>query len=301
MYNVLQQMILLFILMAVGYIANKTKIMDDESNKKISKLVINITSPAIVIDSVIGNKIEDKLEVFIVFILAILPFVLFPILSKLMVKIIKVPDKTRGALETMLVFPNMGFMGIPVIGGIYGSDAVFYVSIFMLIFNVAFFSYGIATLSSQSGNKFNIKNMINPGVVSSLIAIFIFVFEIPFPILLSKSIGIIGDVTTPLAMLVIGSTIATVPMKEVFLEKKIYIVTFIRLIAYPVIIWLLLKNFIGNETLLGVAVLLSGMPVAANVVMACNEYGGDSEFVSKGIFLTSLLSIFTLPLLSILI
>lgn len=301
MNNVLQQMIILFILMAVGYIANKTKVMDEESNKKFSKLVINITSPAIVIDSVIGNKIENKLEVLIVFLLAILPFVLFPILSKMMVKLIKVPAQTKGALEIMLVFPNMGFMGIPVIGGIYGSDAVFYVSIFMLIFNVAFFSYGIATLSHHDGNKFSIKSMVNPGVISAILAIFIFLLEIPIPSILADSIGIIGAVTTPLAMLVIGSTIASVPMKEVFLEKKIYIVTFIRLIAYPIIIWLLLKNFIKNDTLLGVAVLLSGMPIAANVVMACNEYGGDSEFVSKGIFLTSLLSILTIPLLSLLI
>lgn len=301
MNNILQQMLLLFILMAVGYIANKTNIMDEESNKKISKLVINITSPAIVIDSVIGNKIENKLEVIVVFLLAILPFILFPLLSKLMVKIIKVPEKTKGALEIMLVFPNMGFMGIPVIGGIYGSDAIFYVSIFMLVFNIAFFSYGIATLSKHDGDKFNPKNLINPGVISAILAVFIFVFEIPFPELLSRSIGMIGDVTTPLAMLVIGSTIANVPMKEVFLEKKIYLITFLRLIAYPVIIWLLLKNFIANDTLLGVAVLLSGMPIAANVVMACNEYGGDSGFVSKGIFLTSLLSTITIPLLSILI
>lgn len=302
MSNVIYQMLLLFMMMTVGYIANKTKIMDAESNKKISRLVINITSPAIVLDSVIGNNIENKVEVILVFVLATIPYIIFPILSKFVVKLLKTPKKREGTLEAMLVFSNMGFMGIPVISGIYGSDAIFYVSIFMLMFNLAFFSYGISILSEKKdNNKVNFRNIVNPGVVVSIIAVFIFIFEIPVPAILAEGVDLIGNVTTPLVMLVIGSTIAPVPIKEVFLEKKLYLITLLRLMVYPVIIWLLLNKFITNQTLLGVTVLLSGMPTAANVVMACNEYGGDAEFVSKGIFFTTLGSLLTIPILTLLI
>lgn len=291
-------MLLLFILMAVGYVANKVHVLNDEANKVLSKLVINVTMVATILDSVVGNQIENKSEVIIVFFLAALPFVLFPFISKILIKIMGKAILKKNELETMLVFPNIGFMGIPVISGIYGEEAVFYLSIFMLMFNISFFSYGIATLgkSTRSG-KIKIKDMINPGVISAFIAIIIFVFEIQLPVVLVETLDMLGGVTTPLAMIVIGSTIANISVKEVFTEKLIYVYTILRLIIYPFIVWLLIKNFINNEMLLGITVIVSGMPTAANVVMACNEYGGDGEYVSKGIFLSTLGSMFTIPLL----
>lgn len=299
MIDVINRMLLLFILMAAGYIANKTKMLNEEGNRIVSRLVINVTTVATILDSVAGNKIENKSEILVVFILAVFPFVVFPVFSKIAVKLLKVSESRRGAFEAMLVFPNIGFMGIPVISGLYGQEAIFYVSIFMLIFNITFFSYGIAIIGKKSGsNKINFRSMINPGVVSSLMALVVFFFEIKYPVPLAESFEMLGAVTSPLAMMVIGSTIANVPVKEVFKEKKIYIYAAIKLILYPVFTWIVLRNFVPDQTLLGIAVILSGMPTAANVVMACNEYGADSEFVSKGIFFTTLGSMFTIPLLT---
>lgn len=301
MGHVIYQMALLFILISIGYISNKTKILDSEGNKRISKLVMNVTTPATIFTSVIGNHIENKSEVWMVFILAILPFVIFPILSKIAIKVIKIPGDKRTAFEVMLVFPNVGFMGIPVISGLYGKHAVFYVSFFILIFNIAFFTYGVTTLKKSSNSKIKLREILNPGIISALLAIPIFLFEIPFPKIIVESCNILGGLTTPLAMLIIGSTMASVALKEVFLQTKLYLFAMLRLLIYPIVIWLLLKNFVFNETILAIAVLLSGMPTAASVVMACEEYGNDSSFVSKGIFLSTLGSMFTIPLLTLLL
>lgn len=296
---VASRMMLLFLLMAVGYVANKVRILNADGNKVLSKLVINVTMVATILDSVAGNQIKSKSEVIIVFVLATLPFIIFPFMSKIIIKLLGKAVSKKNELEVMLVFPNIGFMGIPVLGGIYGETAVFYISIFMLMFNIFFFTYGIGTLGKSSGmGKINIKNMINPGVISAFLALGIFLFEIQLPTVLAETIDILGGVTTPLVMIVIGSTIADVPIKEVFKEKVIYIYAIIRLLLYPLIIWFLLRNFITNEILLGVAVITAGMPTATNAVMACNEYGGDGEYVSKGIFLTTLGSMFTVPLLA---
>lgn len=302
MQNVIYQMMILFLLMMVGFIANKTKVMDADSNKKVSKLVINITSPAIIIYSVVGNPLNNKRELAVIFLIAIIPFTIFPLIAKGILKLLKISQQQKGTFEVMLIYSNMGFMGIPVISGIYGTDAIFYVSIFMLMFNISFFSYGVSTLRGGSASeKISIKRIINPGVVAALTGLIIFLLEIPLPSVLTETLGIIGNVTTPLAMIIVGSTIAEVSVKEVFMDWKIYIYTFLRLLILPIIMWILLRNFIVNETLLGVAVLLMGMPTAANIVMACNEYGGDGDFVSRGIFLTSLGSLLSIPLLVALI
>lgn len=298
MSNVIHQMMILFLLMLVGFIANKTNVMDTESNKKVSKLVINITSPAIIIYSVAGSALINKSELIVIFLIAISPFVVFPIIAKGITKLFKIPQKQKGTFEVMLIYSNMGFMGIPVISGIYGTDAIFYVSIFMMIFNISFFSYGVSLLRKKDkSEKVSLKRIINPGVVAATTGLIIFLLEIPLPSVLTETLGIVGNVTTPLAMIIVGSTIAEVSIKEVFMDWKIYIYTILRLLILPIVMWLFLRNFIANETLLGVAVLLMGMPTAANILMACNEYGGDGEFVSRGIFLTSVGSLLSIPLL----
>lgn len=302
MNDVINRMALLFILMAVGYAANKASILDEKGNMIVSKLIMNVTMVATILDSVAGIQIEDKSELVVVFALAAIPFIIFPIISKILIRIMKTPGDKRAAFEAMLIFPNLGFMGVPVISGLYGEEAIFYVSIFMLVFNLVFFSYGLIILSKNTeAGKINFRSMLNPGVVASLFSMVIFFFDIRFPVPIAESLDMLGGATTPLAMIVIGSTIADVSVREVFTEKRIYIFAVIKLIIYPVIVWLLVRNFVENQSLTGIAVILTGMPTAASVVMACNECGSGAKFVSKGIFISTLGSMITIPLLTALI
>lgn len=199
---VFKQMIILFILMIVGYLANKKKIMTVDSDKLFSKLIVNITSPALIIYSVLsGDHLKDKTMVLYIFIVAILYYILIPIIAKLLIVIFRIKKDIAAIYESMLVYSNLGFMGIPVVSVIFGNSAVLYVSIFMSVFNVSIFTYGILLLSkdmkgpNNNKNSFNVKNFFNPGTVSAIIAIAIYLMDISLPEVIAEPIKLAGDIT----------------------------------------------------------------------------------------------------------
>lgn len=305
---VFKQMIILFILMIVGYVANKKKIMTVDSDKLFSKLIVNITSPALIIYSVLsGNHLKDKTMVLYIFIVAILYYILIPIIAKLLIVIFRIKKDIAAIYESMLVYSNLGFMGIPVVSVIFGNSAVLYVSIFMSVFNVSIFTYGILLLSkdmkgaNNNKNSFNVKSFFNPGTVSAIIAIAIYLMDISLPEVIAEPIKLAGDITTPLAMIVIGSTLAGFSIKELIKEKWVIIFTIIRLLILPTIIWYIGRFFITDKLLLGVLVIISGMPVASNIVMMSNEYGGDQNFITKGVFFSTLFSVVSIPIIAVLL
>ncbi|MNB69039.1 Membrane transport protein [compost metagenome] len=289
---IVTQMIILFGLILVGFIAHKTGIMDAESNKKISKLLVNVTIPALIIASATGHEMEDKSKVFLVLAAAAAMFVVTPLISICIVRRLKLET----TYELMLNYSNLGFMGIPIISGIYGGESVFFVSLFMMVFNVSLFSHGVYLLQKGTGGRLNLKNMLNPGIVSSLIAVGIFLFEIQIPDPLLQLFNSVGSITSPLAMIVIGSTMGTVHFKDVVRDKMMYFYTFLKIALYPLIIWFLFHFFIHDPMILGIAVVLSGLPTAGNVSMVCSEYDGNLHLVTKGTFMTTLCSLFTIPI-----
>lgn len=287
------QLILLFGLIIVGYIANKLKILDTSANQKISKFLINITIPATIIHSSIDQKNGNGDKIAIVFLVAISFYILIPILSKTISRLLK----QEPTFELMLTYSNLGFMGIPIIEAIYGKDYVFYVTVFMMIFNISIFSMGILTLSrNQVGKKVSFRYFLNPGIISAMIAILIYLFRLHIQTDISNIISNIGSITTPLAMIVIGSTLGEIQIKTVFADVKLYLFALLKLIVYPVIVYIIVRFFISNQELIGIAVLLTALPTAGNLSMLSSEYGGNMVMVSKGICMSTLLSVITIPL-----
>lgn len=158
-------------------------------------------------------------------------------------------------------------MGIPIISTLFGEQYVLYVSIFMMTFNLSFFSYGVYLLSAgQENSRFEFKTLMTPGILSAFLAIGIYLLGIPLPGQLTRLFNSVGATTTPLAM--------------------------------PVVIFLVLRLYIKDRTLLEIATILTGCPVAGNVSMLCMEYHRDGTLVPKGICISTLFSLFTLPLVS---
>ncbi|GFP74417.1 AEC family transporter [Clostridium fungisolvens] len=304
---VLKQMIILFILMIVGYLANKKKIMNTESDKLFSKLIVNITCPALIIYSVVsGEHLKDNKIIIYIFIVAILYYILIPIIAKLLIIIFRIKKNVVTLYESILIYSNIGFMGIPVVSIIFGKNAVLYISIFMSIFNISIFTYGIFLFGKdlnvvKSKKSFiNIKNFYNPGITSAVMAIAIYLMNISIPEVILEPIRMVGNITTPLAMLVIGSTLANFSIRNSIKEKWIYIFIIIKLLILPIIVWFVSRFFISDKLLLGILVIVSGMPVASNVVMMSNEYGGDQNFITKGVFFSTLFSVVTIPIIAVL-
>jgi predicted permease len=211
----------------------------------------------------------------------------------------------------MTIFANAGFMGYPVVQAIFGDGAIYYAALFNMVFYIYLYSAGIMMISgkpgetlSQSGGIFqrlNFKLLINASLITSLIAVVIVFSGFRAPSIITDTVKLASGMNTPCAMLAIGGTLARISFKDVFTNWRLYPVTLLKNILIPVVIWLVFRQFISNGLYLGVLTVLSGMPIAAAVSMIAIEYNGDERTASSGIFLTTLLSALTIPLIAYLL
>lgn len=297
---VINQMVQLFIILGLGYFLNKIDLFDDKLNKKLNKLLLNVTTPAMVLASVSSTKqSSNNVEVIFVFFVAIIIFALLPLISYVLVRIMNIPVHQRGLYMFMTVFSNIGFMGFPVMKAIFGNEAVFYTAIFNMVFNFLVFTLGIVLINYGTTNQVRLRarNLLSPGIISSIVAIIIYFLKIPIPTVLGSTFDMVGNITTPIAMMLIGSTLANINIKEVFTEFRIYPYTIIKQLLIPVIAYPILKYFITSPLVLGVALINLAIPVGNSAVLFTNEYGGDVALAAKSVFITTLISVFTIPLI----
>jgi predicted permease len=297
---VINQMLQLFLILGLGYFLNKIKLFDTAINQKLNLLILNVTTPAMILASVSSNNQSSNTGVVLkVLLVAIAIFVILPILSFILVKIMRVPKHQEGIYMFMTVFSNIGFMGFPVIKSIFGSQAVFYTAIFNMVFSLLVFTLGIFLINYGTENKadFNIKTLLSPGIVSSFGAIVIYFLKIPIPSVLGSTLNSVGNITTPIAMMLIGSTLANIDIKEVFTEFRIYPYTLVRQILIPAVFYPILKFFISNPLILGVTLIVLAMPVGNSAVQFATKYEADIDLAAKSVFITTLISVFTIPLI----
>ena len=294
---IINQMVILFLVMIVGYIANKVKILDKELNQKLSSLVLNVTSPALILYSVSEPVEVDLNTVLQIFLLSVAVYVVLPFIGIFFARILKVAKEDRNLYQFMTIFSNIGFMGYPVIQAIFGKEALFFASICNLVFNILCYSYGVFLISGAGKVSFDYKKLINPGIIFSIIAVVIYLTKWQMPVIIGETSDLVGSITTPLAMMIIGSSLAEIPIKEVVSDIRIYIYTIIKQIIMPILFWWVLKFIVHDAMVLGVLVVLIAMPVGTIAIMFCNQFGGNTSLASKSIFITTLASVFTIPTL----
>ena len=297
---IILQMIQLFLVIALGYGLLKIKILDVEFNKRLTSLLLSVTTPALIVSSVLSTTLEkDISKIAFVFIVGVIIFIVLPILGFIIVKIIKVPTHQQGLYIFMTMFSNIGFMGFPVMKSIFGNEAVFLTAIFNMLFNLLVFTVGIVFMNYHSTEKIkmNARQLLSPGVISSLIALLIYLTEIQVPDVIASTITMVGDITTPIAMMLIGSTLATIPLKEVFNEIRVYPFTILKQIIIPIIAYPVLSFFIQDPLILGVSLIMIAMPVGNIAVLFATEYQKEVALAAKTVFMTTLLSIITIPVI----
>ena len=297
MQVILNQMIVLFILLAVGFIGGKVKLLSPDAGRILSKIIISITAPCTILTSVLSGEVNITTGETVIFLLiSFLAYLLFILISIPVAKMLGGDKSNNGLYSYMAAFGNTAFMGFPVIIAIFGNAAAFYVALFNIPFILLTFSVGIILISGK-GRKFDPKILISPTIISAFASIIIAITGFRAPTVITEPIRLLGNITTPGSMLVIGLTLARVSFKDVFYEWRLYIVALFKLIVMPVFIWIILKQFVANGMLLGIAVILSGMPTAAMATMVAIEYGGNERIASGGVSMTTLLSGVTIPLI----
>lgn len=299
---IISQMLQLFLILALGYISTKTKVTSQKFGTQLSSFILNITLPCLIIASVAAMPSDtDKNDVLLMFFIAVLFYVIMPFIAYIIARILRVKKEERNLYMYMTIWSNVGFMGYPVIASIFGSGALFYATIFNLIFNVSNFTLGIMLMSKEGKSALNLKNFLSPGMIASLVAIALFAGGIQLPNIINSTLKTVGDSTTPLAMIVIGIALAGISMKSVFTELRLYPYVIIKQILLPIGAWLILKKIITSPFILGIVIIIIAMPVATSSVLFANKYDNNVSLATKGVFITTLASILTIPLISYLI
>lgn len=291
----LKQMIVLAIIMLLGFFMAKKDILDKATSKKISWIVVNICNPALMINAAVS---KDRLETsvfmqtvrvagfFYLFLLifgAILPYIL--------------GDRKNKIYTMMIVFGNVGFMGYPLLQAMYGSKAVLIASIFNLYYGILMYTYGVMMVSGQKFSLKSLKLLFNTGIVAGVLELIIYLNNISLPTFVEDTVGMLSDLTAPLSMMVIGATFVDLSLRKLLKDWRIMLFTVIRLIILPLAMFPVFKYIIADELLLGVCLVMVAVPVGSMNVMMAQQYNGDVETSSKGVAITTLLSVATMPLL----
>ena len=297
----LQQMIVLFIYMILGYYGSRAGALDARAGKVLSWIVIHIANPALILNSAVGSdgKAAGR-ELVSTAVIAVLMFAVLLILAWFTPIVFRASEDEKGIYKLMTTFNNIGFMGFPVIAAVYGNEALLYAAIFTLPFNVLIYTYGIAMVRGKDaeGEKFQWKRILNIGVVSCLIAVVLYLSSASVPGFIRTAITGLSGLTGPLSMMVIGISLSAISLRELFLDGKLLIYSAVKLLAIPIIGTLVIRQFITNELLVAVCMIMLATPVARMAVMLAGQYDRNVELASKGVAITTILSVITIPVVS---
>lgn len=338
------QMLVLLAMMAVGFFCYKKGWVSDETAGHLSKLVVNVFNPILVVNGVLGQNSADAGNgvawnmMFIV-----VYFVLLMVVGSFMPALLRPEAKHKSIYRLMTIFSNVGFMGIPVIKSIFGDGAMIYVAFYILGYNIMLYTVGMflsqkagednrlhavsylealaangegrskgaadeqqtirdtLSLEKKSGMAEFVKRLINPGVVAALLAVVIFAFGIQMPGPVVTFCDYMGNTTIPLSMIMIGISMAQADVREVFTDWRIYVFILLRMVALPIAMTFALKGVVAacaiDPVVFGVFIVELGMPVGSIIVMMTREKGADAAYCTRGVVLSTLASILTIPLI----
>lgn len=324
---VLQQMVIIFILIGIGMILYRRKMLSEEGSKQISGLIINVTNPALLICSALEDGPKASLsDLGIAFVSYAAIFAILIGAGFLFAYILRVPKNLRYAYQMLTVFGNVGFIGIPLASAVLGSESLIFVSIFNLLFNLLIYTFGISLLQRAAARQAKegillsteqvkdgaiapvnrigssrLHKLVNAGTISAAITIIVYLGNFRVPVILSSALSYTGRATTLLSMLVLGVSVAQMAPKEIFSHPKLYAFTLLRQVLLPFGCMLLMRCFLDNKLILNTMLLMVAVPAANMPLMLAKQMDMETESISQAIILTTVLSLVTVPLACLLL
>lgn len=292
------QVLTLFLLILVGWGVRRVGIFTDEVTAGVSRFLVNVALPALVIDSMqipfdpalAREGAELALAAGAYYAGVVLFAIIFP-------RLIRARPDERAVFSFLVVFANTGFMGYPVVLAIWGEEAVFLAAIYNLLFSLIVFTVGILILtgSKEGGRSISPRVLLSPGIVSVGVGLALFFLSVDLPEVIGGPIAMLGGLTTPLSMIVIGALLARLDSRTIFGNPRVYVYAGVRLLLLPLTTLVLLRPFVTDPLVLGVCVVLAAMPGATNAAFFAEEYGVNPELASQSVFITTLFCIATIP------
>ena len=298
MTNTAQQVLILYLIVAVGFAADKLKVFKQTTAKLSNDLLFYIITPCVIIQSFMNMTFDVKTvkSLGIAFLCMAGTLTMGMLIS---IPFFNKSGDNKAIFKYAVNYGNMGYMALPLCQAMLGNEGVFYCSAGVVAFNIFSFTHGIWVMTKSKGNSsFDFKKLIfNPGVISVLIGMPFFIFDINLPQVFDTAIGHVSNLNTPLAMLFFGTYIANTDLKNMFKLKENYLVALLKLLALPAIMLGIYKLVGVSGTLLSACMISASVPSANNTVMFSAKYGKDTGVASQVVAFNSGLSVLTIPLM----
>lgn len=297
------QMTMLVIIMFIGYIAERSHLFSEKVQGDFAQLITVITAPALILSTInASGSLGTKTDAINFLIIAFITWFIFIAVSFITPKLVGAEPKTAGAVQFLTVFQNNGFMGLPLILALYGPGAMFYASLINIPTNLFIYTFGVWSMSRGNSNDISASQLakrlfLSPGFLAAVAALICFLLDWQLPSMIEETMTMVGNVTTPLAMMVIGMAIAHSNIRNAFTDIKIYILMAIKMIILPVIIFLIFRNFIDNMLILSTLIVAISTPGPSVGTSYALLYGGDVNFSTNYVFVSTLISVITIPML----
>ena len=289
----LHQIAIIFTGIVTGFICRKLGAITEEGTGTLSNIVVKVILPFYLFNAIVSSDSGIGAQgVGLAVGLSTLMFLVSGLIAVLFSRLVRAPEEDRGVYMFETMCGNVTYIGIPVCAAVLGGDSAFYASLLNIPYNLLCFSLGIFLLAGKA----SFRRILNPAFLSGVAAAILYSLKIHLSSVITDACAFIGQATSPCAMIVIGSVLASVPLRSIFSEWRAIPYVALRLFGTAAVILLLTKFLSIDPILRGVLVLMAAMPAATNSTMLCTIYGGNRELSAKLIFLSTALSIVSIPL-----
>ena len=287
----------LFIYMAVGFGCRKAGFFNDVARDKLTDFVVFVTLPCMIFESFnMAFSLESLKQGALALLIAVGMSCVALLLGKVLYN--RFPYEEKSILQYGTLVSNSGFAGLPVVSGAYGDEGLFLGSLFIIPTRILMWSAGISLFTRADAKQAVKKVLLNPGIIAVEVGLVRMLFQIPLPHFVDTAVDNLGGCTSPMAMALVGAILVDVPLKTVFDLKSFYLVA-VRQFLLPGICLAALRLLHVDPLTIGVSVVITGMPIGSTTAILAQKYVADAKFASKCVFISTLTSLVTVPILTL--
>ena len=293
-------MLTLFALVVVGFVAGKLGYLGGDFDRQLSRLVINITCPALILSSAMTGTLPDRRYILPLLLISTITYLLLTGAGFLLPRYLTKDKTAQGPIGFALIFGNVGFMGYPVVASIFGHEAVFYAAVLNVVNTFAVFTIGtmLITGASSDRERFEKKVLYSTPMLAAYLTMAIVALRIDnIPTAISQPLTMLGNITVPASLLIIGSSMSQLSLRTMLGNQTVYATTLLRLAILPVSIHFLMKLMGFTPFVVNINTLVIAMPVATYGTILCLKYGKNTTMITEVTFVTTLASVITIPIL----
>ena len=294
-------MVVLFIIVVLGYVLCKLGYMGDKFDRKLAYLVIDVTAPALILSSAMGDQMPDHTLILPLLGVGFVTYILLLVYGFFVPRFITKSHDEQGMVGFALMFANVGFIGYPIVASIFGPEAVFYAALLNMPNTFFIFTAGVMLVKGEySLRQFDPKVLVSPSMIAAFLAAVLVAFDVHTPGLIARPVTMVGNITVPAALMIIGSSMARLPLREIIGSIKVYVASFFRLAVVPLSIYFIFKYCGISDAINNINTVVIAMPVASFGTMFCMKYGRNPSLMTEMTFITTVGSILTIPLITML-